>query len=123
MLTDDKQNGADLPTVNRCAIVLEPTDAYIDWVKKCCEDDINLSVSELNEEGTTYLIPEVDAEPDTWLRRNYAPIFEHELSAWCLDIALWPEDRSLKVFKKFFNIRFCSMVLDMGRGAIERDSE
>jgi len=26
------------------------------------------------------------------------------------------------VFKKFFQVRFCSIVLDLGRGPIERDS-
>ena len=74
-------------------------------------------------EPTAYLIPEVDAEPDAWLKRNFATIFEHELYAWCVDTELWPKDRSFKAFKKFFNIRFCSMVLDMGKEPISRDTE
>ena len=113
----------ELPTVNRCAVVLEPTSAYLEWAKSCPEGDEGLTLDEVREEGTVYLIPEVDAEPETWLKRNYKAMFEHELESWCTDDAFWPEDRSFKAFKGFFDIRFCSMVLDMGKGAIERDGE
>ena len=73
--------------------------------------------------GTVYLVPEIDAGPQTWLVRNYTPMFENELEAWCSDEVFWPEDRSFKVFQKFFKIRFCSMALDMGQGPIKRDTE
>lgn len=117
------ERGANLPTVNRCAMVLEPTKAYLEWAKACPESDPDLTLNELRQEGTAYLIPEVGEGPETWLKRNYAAMFEHELYAWCTDESFWPEDRSFKAFRKFFKVRFCSMVLDMGKGAIKRDGE
>ena len=114
--------GPALPTVNRAAVVLEPTPAYLEWAKECPDGLTDLTLADLGEEGTVYLIPETDAEPEAWLRRHYAPMFSNELFAWCTDEACWPRDRSYKAFKKYFPVRFCSIVLDLGRGPIERDS-
>jgi len=116
------KHGAGLPKVNRNVVVLELTEAYLDWAKSCREGDVAITLDELCEEGTVYLIPEQDAKLETWLRRNYAGMFEHELAAWCTEESFGPKDRSLKTFKKFFKLSFCSIVLDMGKGAIERDS-
>jgi hypothetical protein len=113
--------GLDLPTVNRFAVVLEPAAGYLEWARGCPDTPPELMLQEAVSEGTVYLIPETDAEPEAWLRRHYAPLFAHELFAWCTDEACWPRDRSFKTFNKFFRVRFCSLVLDLGRGPIERD--
>jgi len=119
----DHDNGATLPAVNRYALVLELTEAYLAWARECPEGDPDLTLDELREESTGYLIPEIDAEPESWLSRNYVAMIEHELYAWCTDDTFWPENRSFKVFQQFFEARFCSMVLDMGANSIERDAE
>lgn len=114
--------GPDLPTVNRAAVVLESAAGYLEWARGCPDSLPDLTMEDLGEEGTVYLIPETDTDPEAWLRRHYAPLFAHELLAWCTDEAFWPRDRSFKAFKKFFQVRFCSLVLDLGRGPIERES-
>jgi hypothetical protein len=113
--------GPDLPTVDRFAVVLEPTVAYLEWAKGSPDCLPDLTMEDLGEEETVYLIPETDAEPEAWLKQNYAPLFNHELFAWCTDEACWFRDLSYKAFKKFFQVRFCSLVLDLGRGPLERD--
>jgi hypothetical protein len=112
------EGGITLPVVNRSAVVLEPAQAYLEWARECPEALPDLTLEELGKEGTVYLIPETDADPESWLRRNFIDMFEHELDAWYTDQAFWPKDRSFKAFKKFFRMRFCSMVLDLGRGPI-----
>lgn len=114
-------DGMERPTVNRWAMVLEPTQAYLEWARECPEGDPDLTLDEVREETTVFLIPETDAGPKTWLVRNCTAMFEHELDAWCPDETFWPEARSFQVFQKFFDARFCSMVLDMGTGPIGRD--
>jgi hypothetical protein len=116
-----KEEGIILPTVNRAAVVLEPAQAYLEWARDCPEGIPDLTLEELGEEGTVYLIPETNTDPERWLRRNFVIIFEHELEAWYTDRAFWPKDRSFKTFKKFFTVRFCSIVLDLGKGSIEKD--
>ncbi len=79
------EEGTLLPIVNRAAVVLEPAQAYLEWAKGCPEAIPDLTLEELGEEGTVYLIPETNNEPDRWLRRNFVAIFEYELNAWYRD--------------------------------------
>ena len=46
------------------------------------------------------------------LKKNYQEIFEEELEAWMRDDTCWPEDRSFKVFKKWFHIDLVAMVVE-----------
>jgi hypothetical protein len=55
-----------------------------------------------------------------WAKKN-PTIFEIELDGWCADPSLWPKDRSMKMFKKFFRVHYCSSVIDMGDGPIDRE--
>ena len=119
----DKEYEDDLPDMNRFALVLEPAEAYLEWAKVYPEADPDLTLDDLCEEGTVYLIPEVEGHLEAWLKRNYKAMFECELNLWCTDDSFWPDDLSFKTFEKFFNIRFCSMVLDMGHGIIKRIDE
>jgi hypothetical protein len=80
----------------------------------------DLKLEELGEEGTVYLIPETDVDPENWLSRNFVAMYENELDAWYTDRAFWPKSHSFMSFKKFFKVRFCSMVLDLRNGPIEK---
>ena len=110
-----------LPIVNRAAVVLEPAQAYLEWARECPDASPDLTLEELDEEGTVYLIPETDAAPENWLSRNFIAMFENELNAWYTDRDFWPKNCSFKSFKKFFKVRFCSIVLDLGKGSLEKD--
>lgn len=115
------EEGIILPIVNRAAMVLEPAQAYLELARVCPEAIPDLTLKQLGEEGTVYLIPDTNDEPDKWLRRNFGAMFENELEAWYTDRVFWPKDRSFKAFKKFFKVRFCSIVLDLGNGSLEKD--
>ena len=122
---NDFECGVELPLVNRGAVVLEPTEDFLKWINESIEGTKPVTLDELREDMTVYLIPEYDFDKDAeiWLKRNYRAILDEELFSWNTDPGTWPEDRSFKKFRKFFGIRFCSMVLDMDEGAIERDNE
>lgn len=111
----------NLPTINRNVLVVEPTEVFSEWARKYPDEDAELTLKELIADSTVYLIPEQEAEPTDWLRRNFKTIFEIELDGWCTESSLWPEDRSFKAFNKFFRIHFCSTVIDLAKGAIERE--
>jgi len=108
----------NLPTINRFILVVEPTNVFLEWAKKFPDEDPKLTLNELLEDTSAYLIPHTD--PDSWLAQNYRKIFELELNDWSVDHSCWPKDRSFKRFKEFFNVRFCSIVIDMGEGPIKR---
>ena len=113
--------GEDLPGINRYAVVVEPTREYMDWARSCPDSDSEAASLERDEEGTVYLIPEMEGRFESWLKRNYKKMFEHELWAWCTDEAYWPEDLSFNTFQKYFRIRFHPMILDLAKGPIFQD--
>ncbi|MCK5603002.1 hypothetical protein KAR91_14055 [Candidatus Pacearchaeota archaeon] len=106
---------SDFPTINRDAITIEPSEGYFEWTKACPEPDPKLTLEELQVESKTFLIPETDAEPEKWLKRNFNPIFKRELWGWDMDESYFPEKMTYKLFKEFFNIRFSTVVVDMGK--------
>jgi hypothetical protein len=121
MNSQQKYFHENLPTINRNILVVEPTEVFLEWARKCFDEDADLTIEELTEDLATYLIPEQDADAEAWLFRNFRTIFEIELESWCADPALWPKIRSLKVFKTFFRIHFHSSILDLGKGTIVKE--
>lgn len=112
-----------LPYLNRAAIILEPTEAYLAWAKNYPVPVPDLTLADIRSEASVYLIPEQDAAPDAWLKENYLTIFEEELEAWCTEERFWPKNRSYQAFRRYFDIRFGSIVQDACPGRIVRSAE
>lgn len=108
----------NLPTINRFVLVIEPTTAFLEWARKFPDEDPKLTLEELLEDTSAYLMPHID--PESWLEQNYSRIFELELNDCGVDPSCWPKDLSFTAFKEFFSVRFCSIVIDMGEGPIKR---
>lgn len=102
-----------LPSVNRGALVVIPTEVFLQWLKDSPVGDPSFTLARICAEVTVYLTPDMDSGPDQWLRRNFAHIFESELMAWCLDRDCWPERRTYQEFQRYFNIHYSSVVHDL----------
>jgi hypothetical protein len=83
----------------------------------------DLTLDEVNMDGELFLIPNYDSlkEPVDgtgdavkWVERRWKMFFEHILEAWILDDSAWPQKRTLKMFREWFDIEYRSMVWDMG---------
>ena len=111
----------NLPTINRNVLIVVPTEGFLAWAKKNPDEDAGLTLKELIADTTAYLIPEQEADAEAWLKRHFKTIFENELNGWYTDPSLWPADRSYRAFKKYFRVHFCSSVIDLAKGAIERE--
>jgi hypothetical protein len=111
-----------LTSINRYALVLEPAEAYLAWAKEYPDPAPDLTLERLRSEGgSIYLIPDTHDNPEGWLMRNYKPLFEEELYAWCLAEHLWPPKRDYMTFREFFEVRFHSIVLDTVGGPLVRE--
>ena len=108
-------------TINRIAVTLIPTEACLDWINS--GDDDKLTLDEIQEDPTTFLLPEGRDDSEAQVRRHFRTMFEEELNSWYTDPTLWPKDRSFKLFQKFFTIQVASMVVDLGKGEIVKDEE
>ena len=106
-------------TINRIAVILIPTEACLDWINSC--DDDKMTLDEIQEEPTVFLLPQGRGESDSQVRRHFKAMFQEELYSWYTDPELWPKDLSFKTFKKFFTIHVSTVVFDLGTGQIQKD--
>ena len=79
----------------------------------------------VNEERTVYLVDDKVGDDrqslERWLRKNYGELFELELEGWYTDPVLWPRDRSLKVFRQWFDVELHTVLIDLGSGGMYDD--
>lgn len=79
-------------------------------------------MEEIRADRCAYLIPGYPSieQAKHYVERNYNAFFEWELYGWYTDASVWPEKRTLSVFRKWFDVEIHSMVIDMLKERIER---
>jgi hypothetical protein len=108
-------------TINRIAVTLIPTEACLDWIN--AHDEKAFTLDDIRRDPTVFLLPQGRDEPEGQVRRHFKEMFLEELNSWYTDPDMWPKDLSFKTFKKFFMVHVSSMVLDLGKGQIVKESE
>jgi len=109
-------------SLNRASVSLKPKRPLIDWLQKI---DCGLgkepmgTLDPLDENGDIFLVPGddvIDSREDAvkWVEKNWSDFFEFELGKWIIDDQLWPKNRTLKLFREWFDIEYHSMVWDLG---------
>ncbi|MBF0197438.1 MAG: hypothetical protein HQL32_06995 [Planctomycetes bacterium] len=93
-------------------VALEP---FLEWVNQLENDDEKISLEELEDDSNIYLIPECETEEDILniLSMKHEVIFANELYDWSTNEDEWPENRDFETFKKWFGVRFHSIVFDL----------
>jgi hypothetical protein len=113
--------------VNRAALILKYKAPAVQWVNEAdpSRDGLQVSVEDVNDERTVYLIGEEDADGDEaidrWLRANYEKLFEAELEDWYTDPSLWPQERTWKLFRDWFDVECHTVLIDTVGDAIYDD--
>jgi hypothetical protein len=102
-------------TLNRSAIVVKPRQPFLDWLHVADPTSRTLTLRELVQEPTVYLIPECDTNEDVadFLRELCEDIFIEQLAGWFTDTTTWPQDRSFDVFCRWFDFQRHSMLVDL----------
>jgi len=104
--------------VNRGATILRYLRPAIEWINEAdpVADSCEVTSDMLKQDLTVYLISEGDAggdlEVSRWVESNFAVLFEAELEGWYTDTALWPQDRTLELFRHWFDVEFHSTIVD-----------
>ncbi len=109
--------------INRTALIVIPKQPYIDWANSL-DDGVKLNINNPRYEYSLYLIDNVvrEADVERVLKQYYVEIFEQELEAWHLKKEDWPKQRGFQTFKRWFELKICSMVLDLCRERIELEA-
>lgn len=108
--------------LNRSAVVVRPKQPFVDWLRSVEELDLpSITLDELDK--TLYLVPDYEdpADAEKVLKKVCDEIFCRELEGWYTDESVWPKDRSLKVFKQWFEVEHFDVVEDVGKGPIFDD--
>ncbi len=105
--------------VNRAAVLLRYKQPAVDWINEVdpAKTKRIMTLDEVNEERTVYLIGDTIAESSDklhrWIRRNFSQLYEMELNAWYTDPALWPASRTYKLFQTWFTVECNTVIVDL----------
>lgn len=112
-------------TLNRGVVILRHRQPFLDWVMQADPEPLeHLTLASLAEDGDAFLIPggpAIDNSEDAvrWVEKRWRMFFEHMLSDWFTDEALWPKNLSLKMFREWFAVEYCSIVWDVANEQLE----
>lgn len=101
--------------LNRSAVTVTLTQAFVDWINSLDENSEALTLADINEEATVYLIPEIEDEDqlDEMLQEYGLNILENELKSWEEDESLWPGEPDQAMFERFIRLAPAVMVFDL----------
>jgi hypothetical protein len=113
-----------MPDIDRSVMVVKPKQPFFDWVQSVDYEE-GLTLDRVRDDSTSFLIPPIwdSSDQHKLLELCYEIVFEVELTGWHTDPALWPQQRDLKMFLKWFEVEFHSLVIDLCDGPIEVDDD
>lgn len=99
---------------------MRPTQAVLDWLLKVApEFGASMTLQEVQEDTDVYLIPDDSItnakQAYRYIEKHWKTLFEVLLEEWIVDPNLWPQKRTLKLFREWFEPIYCGMVWDLAR--------
>lgn len=100
--------------IDRGVIIIKYKQPFLDWVRNLPDPDNSITLDDLNNDNTAYLVPDPEDDVDgmDFIKDNYAWIFEETLNGWWTDEKDCPVKRNLKTFLDWFNYEYHSVVVD-----------
>jgi hypothetical protein len=119
----EKHSANAMETINRSAVTVIPAKRFLDWLHRVDPTSVELSLEDLSQEATIYLLPEYDTDEEALghLRNHCGEIFEEELDGWYGVPSAWPVDRSFDNFVRWFEYSFHSVLVDLGHQTLKHD--
>lgn len=101
--------------INRSPVLIRPKQPYIDWANGFEGAQGLLTLESARSNPTVILVPDFDFPQDAvdYVEANFAPVFEELLGAWAADPGDWPAERTLELFRGWFEIKVHDLVFDM----------
>ncbi|WP_028304689.1 hypothetical protein [Oceanospirillum maris] len=100
--------------LNRSAMTVKLTQEFVDWINNLEEGSEPLTLADVNEEATVYLVPEIEDEDQLkeMVEEYWLNILENELKSWEEDESFWPE-LNVAQFERFIELSPAVMVFDL----------
>ena len=102
-------------TLNRTVVLLVPKQPFLQWVNDADPDEQALTLADLCEDNEVFLIPQLndDQESIQWVEKRWSILFEHMLAEWVIDETVWPQKRTLNMFREWFDIEIHTLAWDL----------
>ena len=114
-------------TINRAVIVLLPRQSALDWIMHAEPDPQPVTLDDIRQDCDALLVSrqEVGSLEDAQklVHGNWEMFFDEFLGDWYTDDDKWPQKRTLKMFKEWFDIHYQSNVWDFADEPIEHDED
>jgi|SRR5690349_1583882 hypothetical protein len=109
--------------VNRTAVVVTAKQPFLHWLQSVDPTSHDMTLDNLNEDPSIYLLPDSDSEEKAakYLRKFCQEILTEELDGWWRDPSVWPKDLNFRLFTRWFEWRYHSIVYDLAKGALIRE--
>lgn len=102
--------------INRSAIVLRPLKPFADWLFNLYPEDEYPEFMESN----IYLVNDKIDNLEAWLKKKFDKFFMYELDSWHPNKKEWPQKRTYKMFKQWFQVELSTMVYDMEKQPVSK---
>jgi len=91
-------------------LIVIPKPAFCDWLNTVLKDQRRMTMEELYEEPLIIKLGRLGKRCNrtTILEKDYLQIMEHEFGSWTGDDSLWPSDRTLEAFHRYFTTKLDS---------------
>jgi len=102
-------------TLNRTIVLLVPRLPFLEWLNHADPTEQALTLAELCDDNEAFLIPQLndDQESIEWVEKRWSMLFEHMLEEWVVDETLWPQRRTLELFREWFDIEMHTLAWDL----------
>ena len=104
------------PMLNRDLLIVRVKQPFVDWINTAdpYPDGGHITLEYANADGPVFLIHEMACEDiEGWLEQCYLPLFEEILEQWYVDEALWPQDRTLELFRAWCEVDVHGIIIDL----------
>ncbi len=107
--------------INRSLLLVRVKKPYASWANSFDDDGPRLNLAEHRKDANAYLVVDYAGTGDAGelVELHWEEIFEYELNAWMRDPSTWPSNRTLRMFRQWFDVEFASMVFDLGEEPLE----
>jgi len=114
-------------TINRGLIMLLPRKPAFDWIKRVDPDETKLTLDDIRQDCDGLLVPQGEVQnlegAQKWVYENWEMFLEEFLTDWHEDEESWPEKRTLKLFKEWFDLHYSSLVWDFANEPVVHEKD
>jgi hypothetical protein len=105
------------------AVIVRAKQPFLDWLHAVDPTSHELTLDDLNHEPNVYLLPEAESDEEAvrQVHRYCKHIVEEELDGWWRERSDWPRNLNFELFNQWFEWRYHSMVLDVGKAPLVRE--